>query len=191
MTKSPLALARIALATGKIALLPYSSKFSRHDFTQHQLFALLSLREFLKVDYRGREAILRDWAEQVEEKVYLNRLISEQNRTEKDLREARYRAWEKQEGEFAQFKDHDYNRTFWTDGCYGKQGGPAGTAYRHSGTDADCKNRARAEKFPFPDEYISTDNRQNCGTFNSGSKFECTRPDAVIVIAPWPVHFIS
>src|SRR5205814_1394909 len=63
MTKSPLALARTALATAKIALLPYSSKFSRHDFTQHQLFALLSLREFLKVDYRGLEQILREWAE--------------------------------------------------------------------------------------------------------------------------------
>lgn len=63
MTKSPLALARTALATAKIALLPYSSKFSRRDYTQHQLFALLSLREFLKVDYRGLEQILREWAE--------------------------------------------------------------------------------------------------------------------------------
>jgi hypothetical protein len=63
MTKSPLALARTALATAKIALLPYSSKYSRHDYTQHQLFALLTLREFLKTDYRGLEAILRDWAE--------------------------------------------------------------------------------------------------------------------------------
>ncbi|HMB05481.1 MAG TPA: transposase [Isosphaeraceae bacterium] len=63
MTKSPLALARTALATAKIALLPYSSKFSRHDYTQHQLFALLTLREFLKTDYRGLEEILRDWAE--------------------------------------------------------------------------------------------------------------------------------
>ena len=58
MTKSPLALARTSLAT-----LPYSSKFSRHDYTQHQLFALLALREFLKTDYRGLEEILRDWAE--------------------------------------------------------------------------------------------------------------------------------
>jgi hypothetical protein len=63
MTKSPLALARTALATAKIALLPYSSKFSRHDYTRHQLFALLSLREFLKVDYRGLEQIRREWAE--------------------------------------------------------------------------------------------------------------------------------
>jgi hypothetical protein len=63
MTKSPLALARTALATAKSALLPYSSKFSRHDSTQHPRFALLALREFLKTDYRGLEAILRDWAE--------------------------------------------------------------------------------------------------------------------------------
>jgi hypothetical protein len=63
MTKSPLVLALTALATAKIALLPYSSKFSRHDYTQHQLFALLTLREFLKTDYRGLEEILRDWAE--------------------------------------------------------------------------------------------------------------------------------
>jgi hypothetical protein len=63
MTKSPVALARTALATAKLALLPYSSKFSRHDYTQHQLFALLTFREFLKTDYRGLEEILRDWAE--------------------------------------------------------------------------------------------------------------------------------
>jgi hypothetical protein len=63
MTKSPLAVARTAFATAKIALLPYSSKFSRRDYTRHQHFALLTLREFLKTDYRGLEAILHDWAE--------------------------------------------------------------------------------------------------------------------------------
>jgi hypothetical protein len=63
MTQSPLAVARTALATAKIALTPYSSKFSRRDYTRHQHFALLALREFLKTDYRGLEAILRDWAE--------------------------------------------------------------------------------------------------------------------------------
>jgi hypothetical protein len=62
MIKSPLALARTALATAKIALLPYSSKFSRHDYTQHQPFALLALREFFNTDYRGLEAFLRNWA---------------------------------------------------------------------------------------------------------------------------------
>jgi hypothetical protein len=63
MTKSPLALARTALATAQAALPAYSSKFSRHDYTLHQLFALLVLREFLKVDYRGLEQVLKEWAE--------------------------------------------------------------------------------------------------------------------------------
>src|SRR5262245_16494868 len=63
MSKSPLAVAREALATAQAALPPYSSKFSRKDFTQHQLFALLALREFLKTDYRGLEQYLRDWSD--------------------------------------------------------------------------------------------------------------------------------
>jgi hypothetical protein len=63
MTKSPLALARTALAVAGGALPAYSSKYSRKDFTQHQLFALLALREFLKVDYRGLEELLRDWSD--------------------------------------------------------------------------------------------------------------------------------
>ena len=63
MTKSPLAVARTALDTAREALPAYSSKYSRHDYTQHQHFALLALREFLKTDYRGLEELLRDWAE--------------------------------------------------------------------------------------------------------------------------------
>jgi hypothetical protein len=63
MTKSPLRLAKTALATARQALSPYSSKFSRKDFTQHQLFALLVLREFLKQDYRGLEQLLHDWSD--------------------------------------------------------------------------------------------------------------------------------
>jgi hypothetical protein len=63
MTKSPLAVAREALAVAQAALPPYSSKFSRKDFTQHQLFALLALREFLKTDYRGLEQYLHDWSD--------------------------------------------------------------------------------------------------------------------------------
>jgi hypothetical protein len=63
MTKSPLAVARAALAAAADALPAYSSKFSRKDFTQHQLFALLALREFLKTDYRGLEQYLRDWSD--------------------------------------------------------------------------------------------------------------------------------
>src|SRR4051812_44450260 len=52
-TKSPVTLAREALAVAQESLPAYSSKFSRHDYTQHQHFALLALREFLKTDYRG------------------------------------------------------------------------------------------------------------------------------------------
>src|SRR5262245_57782261 len=63
MTKPPLALVRAALAAARDALPAYSSKFSRHDYTLHQLFALLALREFLKTDYRGLEQLLKEWAE--------------------------------------------------------------------------------------------------------------------------------
>ena len=38
----------------------YSSKFSRRDFTLHQLFACLVVREHQRQSYRGCEALLRD-----------------------------------------------------------------------------------------------------------------------------------
>jgi len=63
MTKSPLALARQALAVAQKALPAYSSPYSRKDFTQAQLFALLVLRVFLKTDYRGVIQVCRDFAE--------------------------------------------------------------------------------------------------------------------------------
>ncbi len=63
MTKSPLKLARMALSVARESIPAYSSKFSRKDFTQHQHFALMALREFLKTDYRGLEQMLKDWAE--------------------------------------------------------------------------------------------------------------------------------
>lgn len=63
MTKSPLALARMALSVARESIPAFSNKFSRKDFTQHQHFALLALREFLKTDYRGLEQMLKDWAE--------------------------------------------------------------------------------------------------------------------------------
>jgi hypothetical protein len=62
-TKSPLDLARAALAVAADALPAYSSKYSRRDYTQHQLFALLALRAFLRTDYRGLEGLLRDWSD--------------------------------------------------------------------------------------------------------------------------------
>ena len=42
---------------------PVSAVTSRKDFTQHQLFAVLALKTFLKVDYRGVVAVLKDFAE--------------------------------------------------------------------------------------------------------------------------------
>ena len=41
----------------------YSSPFSRKDFTQHQLFAILVLRQFFKTDYRGIYRFLEDLAD--------------------------------------------------------------------------------------------------------------------------------
>lgn len=63
MTKSPVALAKEALAVAEAALPPYSSRFSKKDFTQPQLFAILALRQFFKTDYRGAVQFLRDFSE--------------------------------------------------------------------------------------------------------------------------------
>ena len=63
MTKSPRAVAREALRLAQEPLPPYSSKYSRKDFTQHQLFALLALKAFFQTDYRGLTQLLADFAE--------------------------------------------------------------------------------------------------------------------------------
>ncbi len=63
MTKSPRAVAQEALRVAQQALPAYSSKFSRRDFTQHQLFALMALKTFLKTDYRGLAQFLVDFRE--------------------------------------------------------------------------------------------------------------------------------
>jgi hypothetical protein len=63
MTKSPRAVAQEALRVAQESLPPYSAVTSRKDFTQHQLFAVLALKTFLKVDYRGVVAVLKDFAE--------------------------------------------------------------------------------------------------------------------------------
>lgn len=61
MTKSPLRLAHEALMLGQAALPRYSGRFSRHDYTQAQLFAILVLKVFLKTDFRGVVAMLAEW----------------------------------------------------------------------------------------------------------------------------------
>jgi hypothetical protein len=63
MTKSPRAVAREAFALAQESLPAYSSPRSRKDFTQHQLFAVLALKTFLRTDYRGVVAFLGDFAE--------------------------------------------------------------------------------------------------------------------------------
>jgi hypothetical protein len=63
LTKSPLRVARHALAVGQTTLPSYTHRFSPKKFTQPQLFACLVLKTFLKTDYRGVCAHLNDHAE--------------------------------------------------------------------------------------------------------------------------------
>lgn len=63
MTKSPLKLAKQALAVAKDALPAYASPYSKKTYTQHQLFALPAVRAFLTTDYRGLEQCLHDWSD--------------------------------------------------------------------------------------------------------------------------------
>jgi len=63
MTKSPVRLAREALAVANEALPAYSAVHSPKKFTQPQLFAILVLRQFFKTDYRGIVAVLRDMSD--------------------------------------------------------------------------------------------------------------------------------
>lgn len=63
LSKSPLRVARQALATGQQALPRYAHKFSPKKFTQPQLFAGLVLKTFFKTDYRGLVAQLDDNAD--------------------------------------------------------------------------------------------------------------------------------
>jgi DDE family transposase len=60
LTKSPLRVAREALAVAQSTLRNYTHKFSPKKFTQPQLFACLVLKTFLKTDYRGLAAHLAD-----------------------------------------------------------------------------------------------------------------------------------
>jgi hypothetical protein len=60
LTKSPLCVARQALAIATEVLRPYAHKYSPKKFTQPQLFACLVLKTFLKTDYRGVAEHLAD-----------------------------------------------------------------------------------------------------------------------------------
>jgi hypothetical protein len=63
MTKSALALARTALEVAEKALPAYSSKFSARKFTQHQHVAILTVRQFFGLDYRGVQQLFLDWSD--------------------------------------------------------------------------------------------------------------------------------
>jgi len=63
LSKSALRVAHEALVVGRTALPAYGSRYSRHDYTQPQLFALLVLKQFLRTDYRGLVAAVAEWGE--------------------------------------------------------------------------------------------------------------------------------
>src|SRR3972149_4092359 len=65
-SKSPRSILLAALATAEHALPLYSHRNSPKTFTQHQLFACLVLKNFLKTDYRGVVAQLADCPSLVE-----------------------------------------------------------------------------------------------------------------------------
>ncbi len=60
MTKSPLSVARAALEVGEATLPKYSTAQAPQKFTQPQLFAILVLKEFFRLDYRGIVEHLKD-----------------------------------------------------------------------------------------------------------------------------------
>jgi hypothetical protein len=62
MTKSPVKLAITALRSAEV-IPKYSSRRSRKEFTMRQHLAMASVRQFLKLDYRGFTALLEEFAE--------------------------------------------------------------------------------------------------------------------------------
>ena len=63
MTKSVLSLAKTALKIAKKRLPRYSHRNSPHKFTQPQLFTILCIRRFLKLDLRSTVQLLADWSD--------------------------------------------------------------------------------------------------------------------------------
>lgn len=59
-SKSPKRVLIVAHGVARRCLPAYSHRCSPKKFTQHQLFACLVLKEFLKLDYRGTESLLLD-----------------------------------------------------------------------------------------------------------------------------------
>jgi len=59
-SKSPKRVLLVARGVARRCLPAYSHRCSPKKFTQHQLFACLALKEFLKLDYRGTESLLAE-----------------------------------------------------------------------------------------------------------------------------------
>jgi hypothetical protein len=59
-SKSPRKVLLTALAVARDGLPAYSHEFSPRKFTQHQLFAILVLKEFCRCDYRKIVVLLQD-----------------------------------------------------------------------------------------------------------------------------------
>lgn len=62
-TKSAVALAREARDLAERSLPKYSSPHSPRQYTQHQHFAVLVLRQYFRTDYRGIVQLLAEWTE--------------------------------------------------------------------------------------------------------------------------------
>jgi hypothetical protein len=62
-THSPLALVGTALEVAQRSLPLYSHPKSPHKYTQHQLFACLVLKEFLKSGYRDLVQVVSEWSD--------------------------------------------------------------------------------------------------------------------------------
>lgn len=63
MTKSALSLARQALQVARRTFPRYAHRFAPKKFTNHQLFAVLVVRQFYHLDYRATVQLLHDWSD--------------------------------------------------------------------------------------------------------------------------------
>lgn len=62
-TKNPIKLAKLALEAGNKALDKYSHRNSPKKFTQPQLFAVIVIQQFYRLDYRGVIGLLEEFGE--------------------------------------------------------------------------------------------------------------------------------
>lgn len=63
LSKSPLGIVQQALKIAARVLPTYAHRFAPKKFTQQQLFAILALRHFFHLDYRGVVQLLNEWSD--------------------------------------------------------------------------------------------------------------------------------